>query len=110
MTIVLIGSGNVATQLGQAFKKCGHTIIFVYSPTLSHASKLGIKLNTKFGNSLAAVSNFSADVYILAVKDDAISEITQNLVVPKKSLVIHTSGATDISVLKKKFKNSENNR
>jgi len=105
MKIFLIGSGNVATQLGKAFKRCGHKIVFVYSPTISHASKLGKELKTRFGKMPDAVSEFLADVYIIAVKDDAISEVVKKLPNLKNSLVIHTSGATDISVLKKKFKN-----
>ncbi|MBI4947933.1 MAG: DUF2520 domain-containing protein [Bacteroidetes bacterium] len=107
MQIFLIGSGNVATQLGQALKKCGHKITFVYSPTLSHAKKLGRKLNTSFGRSLDAslIARYPSDIYIIAVKDDAIAEVAKKLPALKNSLVIHTSGATDISVLKKKFKN-----
>jgi predicted short-subunit dehydrogenase-like oxidoreductase (DUF2520 family) len=100
----MIGSGNVATQLGQAFKNCGHQIVFVYSPNYSHAAKLGRKLKTRFGNTLS--TPLPADAYIIAVKDDAIPEVIKKLSVPEESLVIHTSGATDISVLKRKFRNS----
>ena len=103
MRISLIGSGNVATQLGKAFKSCGHDIVSVYSPHISHAAKLGKALKTNFGNKLP--SSFNADVYIIAVKDDAIPEVVKKLAVAKNSLVIHTSGATDISILKKKFRN-----
>ncbi len=105
MKIFLIGSGNVATQLGKAFKRDGHEIVFVYSPNFFHAATLGKELNTSFGKTLGAVSEFSADVYIIAVKDDVIAEVVKNLPALKNSLVIHTSGATDISVLKRKFKN-----
>ncbi len=105
MKIFLIGSGNVATQLGKAFKRCGHEIVFVCSKTLSHAKKLGQELNCSFGESWDAINYFSADVYIIAVKDDAIAEVVKQMPAIKDTLVIHTSGATDISVLKKKFKN-----
>ena len=105
MKIFLIGSGNVATQLGKAFLRCGHEIVFVYSRDLAHAAKLGRKLKTNFGNTLSAVSSFSADIYIVAVKDDAIAGVVKKMPDLKGELVIHTSGATDISVLKKKFKN-----
>lgn len=108
MKIFLLGSGNVATQLGKAFKRCGHEIVFVYSPTMGHAAKLGIELKTSFGSDLSSILRFGkikADVYIIAVKDDAIREVIKKLTVPPNSLVIHTSGATDISVLKK-FRNS----
>ena len=105
MKIFLIGSGNIATQLGNAFKKCGHEIVFVYSPTISHAKHLGEELKSNWGQTLKTISYFPADIYIIAVKDDAIADVVKQLPALKDKLVIHTSGATDISVLKKKFKN-----
>lgn len=105
MKIFLIGSGNVASQLGNAFKNCGHEIVFVCSPNISHARALGRKLKTKWGKSLDAVSEFPLDVYLIAVKDDAIADVVKRMPPVKNALVIHTSGATDISILKRKFKN-----
>lgn len=106
MKIFLIGSGNVATQLGKALKRSGHEIVFIYSRTISHAAKLGKKLKTSVGSHLDAALSYPADVYIIAVKDDAIPEVVKKLPALKNSLVLHTSGATDISALKRKFKNS----
>lgn len=105
MKIFLIGSGNVATQLGKAFKRCGHEIVFVYSPNILHAKKLGKELNCGWGKSVEAVSSFPAEVYLIAVKDDVIPVVVKQLPPLKDKLVIHTSGATDISLLKKKFQN-----
>lgn len=105
MNIFLIGSGNVATQLGKAFKKCGHKIVFTYSPNISHAKRLGITLKSDWGNTLEAVRYFAADVYLIAVKDDAIETVIKQMPLIKNKMVIHTSGTTSISVLKRKFKN-----
>lgn len=104
MKIFLIGSGNVATQLGKAFKRCGHEIVFVYSRNTSHAKKLAHALKCGWGNSFEALRFFPADVYIIAVKDDAIADVVKQMPAVN-GLVLHTSGATDIAVLKKKFKN-----
>lgn len=105
MKIFIIGSGNVARQLGKALKRCGHDIVFVYSRNFFHAARLGNDLKTSVGKSLDYALSYPADVYIIAVKDDAIPEVVKNLPDLKNSLVLHTSGATDISVLKRKFKN-----
>lgn len=105
MNIFLIGSGNIATQLGSIFKKKGHKIVFVYSPTLSHAARLGKELKCKYGNDNKSIVNHPADVYLIAVKDDAIKAVVNKMPALKDQLVVHTSGATDIDVLKKKFKN-----
>lgn len=103
--ITIIGSGNVATQLGKAFKRCGHEIVFVYSPNIYHAARLGEELKSSWGKTLGLISRFPADAYIIAVKDDAITRVIKQMPSLKNKLVIHTSGATDISVLKKKFSN-----
>ena len=105
MKIVIIGSGNVATQLGKAFRSCGHQIVFVYSRQLSHAQRLGKILKAGFGNKLADVASHHAEVFIIAVKDDAIAEVVRKMSPIKNALVIHTSGATALAVLKKKFPN-----
>lgn len=105
MKISIVGSGNVATQLSKALKNCGHKIVFVYSRQLKHARKLGKILKCESGNNFEGVIFHPADVYIIAVKDDAIGEVVKKMPVLKDKLVIHTSGATDIAVLKKKFKN-----
>ncbi|HTB33114.1 MAG TPA: DUF2520 domain-containing protein [Bacteroidia bacterium] len=95
--IVFIGSGNVATSLSESLKK-NHEIIQVYSRTLANASKLGKKLHCSFTDDLKKISQ-DADLYIIAVKDDAIAEVCKKLSLPDK-MVIHTSGSTALNVLK----------
>lgn len=105
MNIFLIGSGNVATQLGKVFKKCGHKIVFIYSPNILHAKKLGRVLKCNCSNSLKAIQYFPADIYLIAIKDDAIKTIVNQMPIIKDKLVVHTSGAADIAILRRKFKN-----
>lgn len=45
--------------------------------------------------------NPKADLYIIAVKDDAIAEVAKNLIPLKlKGIVVHTSGSVDMQILK----------
>ena len=44
MNIVLLGSGNVATQLGRAFKMAGQNIVQVWSRNIDHARELADNL------------------------------------------------------------------
>ena len=46
----------------------------------------------------------SADIYILAVKDDAIAAIVKKINI-SNALLVHTSGTTNLDVLKKSTKN-----
>ncbi|WP_432713783.1 Rossmann-like and DUF2520 domain-containing protein [Pedobacter sp.] len=96
MNIVCLGSGNVATNLTQAFKAKGAHIIQIYSNTLANAQALASVLNIQAIADFTAV-NRNADLYLICVKDDAIASVAAQLA-GVKGLVVHTSGATDLSV------------
>lgn len=97
MKIVLLGSGNVATHLGRALQQAGHTIIQVWSRNPAHAEELALRLNSEAISDTGRVKS-DADLYILAVKDDAIAEVASRLSL-KDQLLVHTSGSTDLRVL-----------
>ena len=69
MKIVIIGSGNLATQLALALKEVNHSIVQIFSRTASHAQELANKIGCSYTASLEAVLS-DAELYILAVKDD----------------------------------------
>jgi len=97
MNIVLLGSGNVATQLGRAFKMAGQTIVQVWSRNMDHAKKLADTLASVAISDINDI-DLSADLYIIAVKDKAISDLAAKLNIGDK-LIVHTSGSTSIHVL-----------
>ena len=98
MNIVIIGSGNVATVLGRKFIAAGHTILQVYSRNASAASELAYKLDTESTN-YKSMMNKNADVYIVAVNDDAIADATDNLNLRGK-VVAHTAASVPKEILK----------
>lgn len=96
--IVLIGAGNVATHLGIALQQAGWEIVQVYSRTDASASELGNRLQVPFVTSMAEVCT-DADVYIVAVKDDALKELIPELVKGREGgLFVHTAGSVPMSV------------
>jgi len=97
MNVVLMGSGRVATQLGKALHHSGIPIAQVYSPTPAHAQSLAMQVHAKAISDLAELSS-TADLYIISVKDDAITALVTQLNLGDK-LLIHTSGSTDMDVL-----------
>jgi predicted short-subunit dehydrogenase-like oxidoreductase (DUF2520 family) len=97
MRITLIGSGNVATHLAAAFKNAGHVIVQVYSRDMQNAALLAYHVKAEAIDNLDAV-NPETDLFIIAVKDDAIGDIAQKLAKYSK-LIVHTSGATPLKVL-----------
>ena len=99
MKISFIGSGNVATHLALAMYGRGSVIEQIYSPNPKHAKLLADRVNAETVNHLDELQKTS-DVYILAIKDDALFDVATELRVDNR-LVLHTSGATPIDVLKR---------
>jgi len=95
--ISIIGAGNVATHLGSALKAKGLTISNVYSRNSKRAATLGKQLKSSYTHSIKDIDKGS-DLYVLAVPDDAISEISDKLMkqLPPDSWVVHTSGSVGI--------------
>lgn len=98
LTIVLIGAGNVAWHLGKAFEKAGHTISTVYSRSLINAETLANRLNQAQAIQSLDFTSIQADVYVLAIKDDAVPVVLQHAAFSLGSLVVHTSGSLPLSV------------
>ncbi len=98
MEIVIIGSGNVASVLGRKFKAAGHTIAQVYSRNASAASQLAYEWDTESTNYKSLIYQ-KADVYLIAVPDDAIDEVVNELKLPGK-VVAHTAASVSRDILK----------
>jgi len=101
-TIVIIGSGNIATCFGKAFYDAGYPIQAIYSQNIEHAKNLAAQLKTQAFSSLTLIPT-DADFYFLAVKDSVIKEVSEQLNV--NGIVIHFSGNTSLDILNnhKKF-------
>jgi len=99
--VVIIGSGNVAQHLIKAFAKSSKIdVIQAFSrqkAVLTHL--LDSKKITTDLNDLA-----EADLYIIAVSDDAIAAVSSQLPFENR-LVVHTSGSVSINALDKKNRN-----
>jgi predicted short-subunit dehydrogenase-like oxidoreductase (DUF2520 family) len=96
--ITIIGSGNVAQHLIDAFAKSNAVeIIQVFSRTQKDISpNLDSNKITNDWNALA-----EADLYIIAVSDDAISSVSSQLPFENR-LVVHTSGSSPLTSLDEK--------
>lgn len=98
MDIVIIGSGNVAAVLGRKFKAAGHTILQVYSRNAAAATELAYEWDSESTN-YKILLNKNADVYLIAVADDAIDDVIDELKLPGK-VVAHTAASVPKEILK----------
>lgn len=95
--VSFIGAGNLATQLSKALFRAGVSINQVYSRTMESAHDLAKPLNAQAITDLQQV-NEQADLYIFAVKDDALLQVLANFPYRNKPMV-HTAGSVSMQVL-----------
>ncbi|GFZ76560.1 hypothetical protein GCM10011531_02250 [Aquaticitalea lipolytica] len=98
ISVVLLGAGNVATHLYKAFIKSKDV-------SVSQWYNRNLEPIQTYKNEVEVVDDINklkkADVYIIAVSDDAISNLSSQLPFENR-LVVHTSGSVGIYELDKK--------
>jgi predicted short-subunit dehydrogenase-like oxidoreductase (DUF2520 family) len=99
--IVLVGAGNVAWHLAPALEQAGHQVEAVYSRKPENAGLLAARLRQARSLSSLDFSAIPADVYLLAVADQALPGLLKEARFPPGSLIAHTSGCHPLSVLDK---------
>lgn len=98
ITINIIGSGNVAQHLASVFQQTENVVLHqVFSRKRENINHLvsNDKIVTKY------IDLKPASVTIIAVSDDAISEVS-NLIPFENQLVVHTSGSMGLETLSSK--------
>lgn len=103
MNISIIGIGNVGTALARRLHQKGHQIIQLFSRHYEKAAALAQELNAEPCTELPKI-RLGADIYLLAVHDDAIAEVA-NILSVAEAIVAHTSGATPMDVFEGKTNN-----
>ena len=99
MRIVLIGAGNLATNIGRALVEVEHDLLQVYSRTEQSAERLAALLHCSYTTELDRVVD-GADVYIIAVKDGVLAEVARTLAAGHENrFLVHTAGSMPMDVL-----------
>lgn len=99
MNIVLVGAGNLATNLGRAISRSGNQIVQIYSRTEASAKALADMLGCTYTTSLDELVK-SADLYIVALKDSVLKEVSELLVQGRENnLFVHTAGSIDMDII-----------
>lgn len=99
MRISLIGAGKVAWQLAQALENAGHCIEEVWSRNPANAAVLVDHLYGAHVEEGLDFSHSQAQVFLLAIKDSAVREVVEQLMLPEGALLAHTSGSLPMNVL-----------
>lgn len=107
MRIVLIGAGNLATQLGKALRGAHHEVVQVYSRTKDHAQHLADLLNAGYTDSLDQLVP-DVECYVFAVKDQVLPTVIKQVcglyADGSSALFVHTAGSISFDVFPKETK------
>lgn len=96
--IVFVGAGNLATNLAVAFHTQQIKIAQIYSRTEQSAKALAEVVETTYTTLPEEIMN-DADIYIVALKDDALLELMPRILAGKENaLMVHTSGSLPLNV------------
>jgi predicted short-subunit dehydrogenase-like oxidoreductase (DUF2520 family) len=98
MKTVIIGSGNVATVLGETIAAAGHPLLQVVARDADRGAALARILGCTFTTRYADIHP-AADLYIVALSDTALETLGHHLNLPGK-LVVHTAGAAPLNTLR----------
>ncbi len=99
--IAIIGAGNLAWHLAQAFDNAAYVVKEVYSRKQKNAKKLIDRLYQAEWHADLDFSNSHSQLFVLAVSDDSIEEIISTIKLPNKAIIVHTSGSEPMTVFKK---------
>lgn len=101
MNVVCIGAGRLAHHLMPELQHAGCNIKQVYNRSLQSARALADKLHVDDYTSDLSKIDTSADLYVMALSDDAINEVALEL--KKKNalggIVIHCSGVLGMDII-----------
>lgn len=93
--VIIIGGGNVAMHLADILvKTAGISLVQIYNRSISAIEVL--KEHTAITDDINKLKK--ADIYIIAVSDNAIKELSSKINAGKM-IVVHTSGSTSMNVL-----------
>lgn len=97
--IAILGAGNVAWHLAPALEDAGHEITEVYARDIEKAGQITARVYSAEPKDDLDFSDSKAQIFILAVKDAAIPEVADEVILPEGSILVHTSGTMPLNML-----------
>lgn len=99
MKIVILGSGNVAFHLAKAFNEKKISVSQIFGRNENALKDISEKFKIPYSTNELAI----ADLYLIAVNDDSIADISKKIT-KENALVAHTSGSLPKEILQGKYR------
>lgn len=88
----------MAWNLAPALEDVGHEITEVYARDFQKAKEITERIYTATPKDDLDFSESKAELFILAIKDDALAVVADQVILPEGSILVHTSGAMPMEV------------
>lgn len=99
MRIAIIGAGRVATNLAPVLQQSGAEVVEVWSRSRASAEALASRVGCRASWGSYDVVTRKADLYLLALKDDVLTEAVRQLHSGREqALMAHTAGSMPLSL------------
>ncbi len=97
--ISILGTGNLAWHLAPALEEAGHTVTEIFGRDIKKAEKITQRVYVAEAKDDLDFSESEAQIFILAVSDNAISALADEIILPEDSILVHTSGSVALDIL-----------
>ncbi|MGY8946739.1 MAG: Rossmann-like and DUF2520 domain-containing protein [Flavobacteriales bacterium] len=96
--VIIIGTGNISYHFSQVILNKDNLRLIEICGRKKSIPKYFNK-SISYSNDISKIQ--SADIYLICVSDDAIDSISNQLNINEKSVVVHSSGSTEMNCLSK---------
>jgi len=100
-SVVIVGSGNLAEALARAVAASRFDLLQIYGRNRSRVAEVARIAATEAATDPGHLA--SADLYLIAVSDTAVTEVAAALPAPEGAIVAHTAGSVPIDALGTRF-------
>lgn len=104
LSIVILGSGNIAAHIAQALVSTDVVVKQIYSRNVSTGTKISNAINVDFTNDINKICK-TADMYLFAMPPKATLENIEKLNLDNNKILVHTDGSQNIDVFSNKTAN-----
>ncbi|MFT7249292.1 MAG: putative short-subunit dehydrogenase-like oxidoreductase (DUF2520 family) [Psychromonas sp.] len=99
MTVSMIGSGNIAWHLTHVLEENGVRVAELSLRNKANAASIiGYLYDVQIKTDLD-FSHSPSSVFILAVSDNAVKKVAEEIILPPNAILVHTSGSLGLNVL-----------
>lgn len=89
----------MAWNLAPALEDAGHELTEVYARDIRKSQEITERIYSASPKDDLDFSESKAELFILALKDDALAEVADQVILPEGSILVHTSGIIPLEVL-----------